>query len=232
MAGMVNAMSRSRLENLNPERQRHLFDIAAQEFAEVGYDGASLNRIIKQSGMSKSSLYYYFDSKADLFTTTIERSATALLREIGEFDVTKLTAETFWSEIEALFRRAVVILNGQPWYVRLGRLFYRLRGNPKQGAPTSKIFNAARLWTAGLVAKGQALGVVRSDLPVSLVIEALMGLGEAADRWVVENWSELSAEERLDIVGSLMEMFRRLAQPDLGSTSLQRAVERRGGDPG
>ena len=64
-------MSPRRLDKLDDERKKRLFESAAEEFADKGYDGASLNRILKQSGMGKSSLYYYFDDKADLFTTLI-----------------------------------------------------------------------------------------------------------------------------------------------------------------
>jgi hypothetical protein len=35
----------------------------------------------------QSSLYYYFDDKADLFTTMIERARGFLLREVGGFDI-------------------------------------------------------------------------------------------------------------------------------------------------
>ena len=67
-------MSRSRFENLEPDKQQRLIDSAAEEFAAKGYDAASLNRILELAGMSKSSLYYYFDDKADLFTTLVDRS--------------------------------------------------------------------------------------------------------------------------------------------------------------
>lgn len=96
-----------RLENLEPERQKRLFETAAEEFAAHGFDGASLNRILEKSGMSKSSLYYYFDDKADLFVTLIERSMAVLFREIGGFDPATLDAEGFWARFEDLYRRAI-----------------------------------------------------------------------------------------------------------------------------
>jgi AcrR family transcriptional regulator len=204
-------MSHKRFENLDPQRQQRLFDAAAEEFGDEGYEAASLNRILDKSGMSKSSLYYYFDNKADLFTTMIERSIAALFREIGGFDLDALTAGTFWSEIDSLFQRAVVVTNERPWYVKLGRLFYWLRGSPKESAPTGRMFNAARTWTGMLIKRGQELGVVRTDLPISLLTESIMGLGEAVDRWIVEHWSELNEAERIDTAKNLIELFQRLA---------------------
>ena len=40
---------------------------ALDEFAAHGFHDASLNRIIEAAGISKGSMYYYFDGKEDLF---------------------------------------------------------------------------------------------------------------------------------------------------------------------
>lgn len=207
---MVKAMSRRRLENLDPERQKRLFESAAEEFGEKGYDAASLNRIIERSGMSKSSLYYYFDDKADLFTTLLERSLAILFREIGGFDPGRLTADTYWSELEALYRRALAAVGRNPSLVSLGRVFYRLRSDPREGASTGRTFQAVRRWIGVVLSRGQELGVVRSDLPGTLLIDCTMGLLEALDRWGVAHWEELDEATRLRMANVQIDLLRRL----------------------
>ncbi|WP_374575277.1 TetR/AcrR family transcriptional regulator [Phenylobacterium sp.] len=206
-------MSRARFENLDAERQQRLFDSAAEEFGERGYDGASLNRILTRSRMSKSSLYYYFNDKADLFTTLVERSIAFLLKDIGGFDPQALTAETYWSELEALGRRAVAVMNGDAWYIKLGRMFYRVRGESKGGGPTDRVFQAGARWVAKVIARGQELGVVRTDLPLSLLADSVMGLGEAMDRWAVAHWDEMDEDARLRITFDMIDLARRLVAP-------------------
>ena len=206
-------MDHRRFENLDPERQQRLFDSAAEEFGAKGYDAASLNRILAESGMSKSSLYYYFEDKADLFTTLVERSVAYLFKEIGGFDPQSLSAATYWIELEQLLRRAIALMNRNAWYLKLGRMFYRLRGNPKKGAPTGRAFQAARQWIGVLIARGQTLGVVRSDLPDSLLIDSAMGLGEALDRWTVAHWDDLDEDGRLQLATDQIDLFRRLLSP-------------------
>ena len=205
-------MSRPRFDKLDPERQQRLFDSAAEEFGDKGYDAASLNRILERSGMSKSSLYYYFNDKADLFTTLVERSVGFLIREIGGFDPDALTAESYWDALEALYRRSITLMNKSAWYVKMGRMFYRLRGDPKQSAPTGRLFQAARHWVADVVARGQALGVVRSDLPDSLLIDSAMGLGEALDRWIVAHWDDFTPDARLKMAEQHIGLFRALLE--------------------
>lgn len=113
------------LDKLDVGRQKRLFYSAAEEFAAHGFDGASLDRILEKSGMSKSSLYYYFDDKADLFTTMIERSLAVLFEEISGFDPKALDAETFWPTFEALYRRAIAVVDKNAWLVPFGGMFYR-----------------------------------------------------------------------------------------------------------
>jgi len=206
----LGSMSRQRLENLDPERQKTLFEAAAEEFAANGFDGASLNRILAKSGMSKSSLYYYFDDKADLFTTLVERSVAILFNQLGEFNPANLTAETYWSEFEARYAKVISIVNGNGWLVRFGGMFYALRSDPKQSAPTSRIFHTARHWVEAIIARGQELGVVRSDLPNTLLVDSAMALLESLDRWVVTHWREMTEAERVALPRTHIDLFRDL----------------------
>jgi AcrR family transcriptional regulator len=210
---MVKAMERRRFDNLASERQDRLYESAAEEFAARGYDGASLNRIIERAGMSKSSLYYYFNDKADLFTTLVERSIALLFKRIGDFDLDKLTAETFWSACEDVYLRAIQLLSGDAWYIKLGRMFYRLRGDPKRGAPTDRMFVMARRWLSAFVERGQALGVIRTDLPQSLLIDCAMGVAEPLDHWVVAHWDEMDEAARLAMPKAHIDLFRRMLSP-------------------
>ncbi|MBS0521454.1 MAG: TetR/AcrR family transcriptional regulator [Proteobacteria bacterium] len=215
---MANAMSR-RLDKLDAERQKRLFESAAEEFAAHGFDGASLNRILEKSGMSKSSLYYYFDDKADLFTTMIERSLAVLFKEIGGFDPTALDAATFWYTFEELYRRAITVVDRNAWLVQFGGMFYRLRSDPRQGSATGRLFLAVRKWITLIIERGQALGVVRTDLPQSLLIDSTMSLLESLDRWVVAHWSQLKETEKDAMPQKHIALFRSLisSQPTGGA---------------
>lgn len=202
-------MSR-RLENMDPERQRALFDTAAREFAAHGFDGASLNRILEQSGMSKSSLYYYFDDKADLFTTMIERALAVMFREMGGLDIEALQAETFWDQFVELYRKAMAVTENNDWLLRFGGMFYQLRGTPKAGAATGHLFQVVRHWVIRIVERGQNLGIIRRDLPQPLLIDATMAQIETLDRWIVAHWVDLSEAKKAQLPHQHIDLFRRL----------------------
>lgn len=206
-------MGRQRFENLQEDRQNRLFDSAAEEFSERGYEAASLNQILERSGMSKSSLYYYFDDKADLFSSLVERSVAFLWKEIGGFDLADLTAETFWDDLEAHVLRAIGVMTRNVWYVKLARMFLRLRGQPKGIEKTGRLFETAIKFVGGVLERGQELGVVRTDLPQSLMIDYAMALGEAGDRWIIMHWDEMDDAAKVESARVNMRIFKRLLQP-------------------
>jgi len=211
--GYPHGMNRARFEKLDSVKQQTLLECAAEEFAEKGFDAASLNRILERAQMSKSSLYYYFDDKADLFASLLERSLMHLLDEVGPFDIDALTAETFWPQCEDAYGRFVALADRNAWHVKLGRLFYRVSSEPAGGPPTDRVFDAGRNWLTELLEKGQSLGVVRSDMPLPLLAECALGIGEALDQWTLAQWATLDEAERQRLAGDHLALFRRLLAP-------------------
>jgi AcrR family transcriptional regulator len=55
------------VETLSPEKRAQILRGAATIFAQDGYEGASMSRIASEAGVSKGTLYNYFESKADMF---------------------------------------------------------------------------------------------------------------------------------------------------------------------
>lgn len=49
-----------------------ILEVAEREFATEGFAGAHLQRIAEQVGVQKTALYYYFESKAALYTAVLE----------------------------------------------------------------------------------------------------------------------------------------------------------------
>ncbi len=78
-----------RMDKTDPARRRHaagtdpakraaILDGAARVFLEKGFDGAGVNDICRAAGVSKSTLYVYFDTKEALFGTLVEHERDRL----------------------------------------------------------------------------------------------------------------------------------------------------------
>lgn len=57
----------SRREQNRIDRERRILDAALKVFAEQGYSGTTMDAVAAASGLSKPTLYQYFDSKEALF---------------------------------------------------------------------------------------------------------------------------------------------------------------------
>ena len=66
--------------SFTPEKRAQILRGAAEVFAADGYQGASMARIAAVAGVSKGTLYNYFDTKAALFTAMSRMNAPDICR--------------------------------------------------------------------------------------------------------------------------------------------------------
>lgn len=206
-------MAQSRFDNLDEEKQDEIIREAGEEFADKGYERASLNKIIEKAGISKGSLYYYFENKEDLFTTVAERASAKVMKQLVDFSLDELDADNFWEELERVVKEVASYTSRHRWYVRLLRTFYRLRDREAGSVRETEMFDLSRRWAERIIDRGQQLGVIRTDAPTEFLIEMSMALGEAGDRWFLEHFDdyddvdfEREAERQIDV-------FKRILAP-------------------
>ncbi len=60
------------------EIEQALLDVALEEFLQHGYGGASVSRIVRKAGISKTTVYSRFSSKEVLFQALMERQIDRL----------------------------------------------------------------------------------------------------------------------------------------------------------
>lgn len=201
-------MARNRFNNLDAEKQEAILRAAGEEFAEKGFESASINRIIQQSGMSKGSVYYYFEDKADLFATTLERSFQRIVDEIGWFSLEVLGADEFWDALLELTHRTVAWAQRNDWWMKLGRAYHRIQQEPGAAAATGRITEVGKGWWKSIIARGQVLDVIRNDLPLDLLVEIVMGADQGGDRWMMDHWDEFSEGDMKKIVDARVDLLR------------------------
>jgi AcrR family transcriptional regulator len=100
------------------ESRQRIIEVAARAFAERGYDGASLNEIIRQTGLTKGGFYFHFDSKASLAIAVIEH-----LRETTRARVLEAVEPgPANAQIEAMVRAIVRSKHQDPSMAAIGRV--------------------------------------------------------------------------------------------------------------
>ncbi len=66
---------------LTAEKRKSILDSARDAFAEHGYKGASMSAITHVAGVSKSTVYHHYRSKAELFGAFVERECARMLAQ-------------------------------------------------------------------------------------------------------------------------------------------------------
>jgi TetR/AcrR family transcriptional regulator, fatty acid metabolism regulator protein len=64
------------------ETRKRILEAAAQVFAAKGFHNAAVDDIVKASGTSKGAVYFYFESKDQIFLCLVEDYASILAYEI------------------------------------------------------------------------------------------------------------------------------------------------------
>jgi len=166
--------------------------------------------------MSKSSFYHYFQSKEDLFKQALDQALAPLLMALDALDISLLTEQTFWPTVQMMVEEMARLANRSPEVVMVGRMFYRSLDNPEDRALTGEVMRASTDWLTAIIAHGQHLGLLRTDLPESLLIEATMSVGMALDRWILTRWDEFSDQERVALSVKTFDLFLRMLEPREG----------------
>lgn len=113
------------LRNIEQEKKKRILTASYKEFSEQGYERASTNKIVKEAGIGKGMLFYYFKSKKDLYHYLVEYGINFIsneyLNKIDEIQtdyiekykqVSKIKMEAYSENPEIFNFFAFIYLNG------------------------------------------------------------------------------------------------------------------------
>ncbi len=201
-------MPRPRFYKLSEEKRQGILTVARAEFAESGFEGASYNQIIEKAGLSKGAMYYYFDDKIDLYAAVLEDVEREMIESLGPLS---LEGE-FWEVLERLFRKSIQFAIDRPELASLARGLRDVR-HLREG-PIAGIYARIMEMTGMIIAHGQAVGAVRTDLPQSLLVSVGFAMGEAIDFWMIDQFGQFAVDEDVDrTVTMLIGLWRDLLAP-------------------
>ena len=172
-----------------PAKRRQILDGARRVFLADGFDGASMNDIARVAGVSKGTLYVYFDSKESLFEALIredrQQQAERLVMHISAEDP-RTALGMFGRELLAvmtqpeMIAQVRIVIAATAKFPNLGRAFYE--SGPCHGE--NRVAARLEAWRAvGLLrfADGRIAARQFLDLCKSGVFSAcLYGVTEAA----------------------------------------------------
>jgi AcrR family transcriptional regulator len=102
------------------DRRQRILEAGLQVFAEQGFEPATTKEIAERAGVNQGLIYFYFESKADLFLTVLDHYAQLALAQL-DFRSAKASDEPPEVELPRLLERIFSVLN-TPRYTNLLRM--------------------------------------------------------------------------------------------------------------
>jgi len=203
-------MPLARFETLDESLKGKILDVSKQEFSTHGYEDASYNKIIQKIGISKGSMYYYFENKEDLFITCFLDAFTHATGGFG-FDYASFPFE----DDEVLYWDSIKTFSSKQWNDVLHHpLLMSLMRQLTSMGTDHPIFRKLNLLCEGLseygdimaiLQHGVDIGAIRNDVPLTVLIR----MNQEYEVWLMQELQE----ERLDeqqVVDKFFEMFKQL----------------------
>ncbi|MFS8035890.1 TetR/AcrR family transcriptional regulator [Xanthobacter sp. AM11] len=137
----------------DPEKRSQILAGAREVFFERGFDAASMGDIARAAGVSKGTLYVYFENKEDLFSALVdsECSETAermFVLDLAGEDVEAVLTKLGFSFIQAVLRpsniallRTVIAISSK--FPNIGRRFFQ--AGPCEGIKRLSVYLAAKV---------------------------------------------------------------------------------------
>jgi AcrR family transcriptional regulator len=93
-------------EQKKEEQRQRILDAAIRAFVRKGYHNTTMDDIVKESGLSKGTLYWYFETKKQLFMALFERDL-----ELGKNEIIAETRKhsNFIAQMRALLDTYLVL---------------------------------------------------------------------------------------------------------------------------
>jgi len=167
--------ARTTFLNLPQEKQERVVTAALEEFADKGYQQASLNTMVAASGIAKGSIYQYFKDKQSLFLYIFEVA-------IGVVRRTLLKVKEDTREEDFFVRLEKSLLAGMDFIERHPRVYgiYLKILYDQQVPRRPELLRAVRRFAAeylgSLVRQGLVQGELRADLSQESAIFVLDAL--------------------------------------------------------
>jgi len=194
-------MPTDRIGSLDTGRIAKIMTVALEEFARNSYHHASYNRIIRNCGMSKGTMYYYFRSKEDLFLTLLH----AVIKEFSSLsrgNRVPSSPEDYWQQTRLLITQVFQRLQEKPILGKFIQGFVTAESR-RSTNPSQKTVVRIDEWLQDYVLTGQLLGAVRRDIPMELIINLIWGIWETFCQWLKEGERNYPADESSSLLTDL-----------------------------
>ncbi|OPL08718.1 MAG: hypothetical protein AVO33_09060 [delta proteobacterium ML8_F1] len=192
-------MPKATFFNLPDEKRERIIDLAVGEFERLPYDKASVNRIVRDSGIAKGSFYQYFEDKLDLYTYVIHLIVEEKLKYLSPL-LGNSENEGFFKVIEALFKSGIQFAVEHPRYVNISKIFMADTASPIYAGVVKANLHKSHEIYRQLISQGIERGELRSDLDVDFLAHLMTDMNYSVVDYVKKIRGNILDESLVDFL--------------------------------
>ena len=219
MTNVAPPHSDPRWRRLPEERPRQLLDAALHVFADKGIAAAKLDEIATRAGVSKGTIYLYFQSKADLFKEVVRQ---CLVPRIAEGERVAGSTGTAQEQLRRylLHHWSCFDTAGSDGWVRL--VVSELHRYPELAAfYRDELIVVSNRALGGIIARGVERGEFRNVDPIvtghiikSITLMHILWSGSTVTH------TEVSARPRRDTIEQIIDFVLHALRPDAPAAAI------------
>lgn len=157
---------------MSTNTREKLLDAAVEIFSKKGYHKTKMEEIANKAGVAKGTVYYNFDSKADLFAQLLIEGINMIRDRLGQELNENTDAET---KVKGLIKHSLIIFLR---YDRLARIFFNELGSGID-KKAKKLIRQVQEKYYNLISRTLAAGIAEGefkDLNPDILAGSLIGL--------------------------------------------------------
>lgn len=159
--------------NLASEKQRKIIDVAIKEFSSRGYRNASINTMIANLGISKGSIYQYFDNKESLFLFIFHYCIELVKENILLAETTLWPNQNVFTKIKIFFSSSIEFAGNHPLIFRLYLRTLFESDIPFKRDLIKKVRKTSVEYLIPILEEGRKKGEIRANCDTKLIANIL-----------------------------------------------------------
>ena len=194
-----------------PEQKRKTIENSAQdEFAQYGYDAASVNRIVEKSGIAKGSFYQYFEDKKDVFLHLMNQTVSNKLKYLSPI-VVNYQEHGLFVVIRELFISGLQYAKENPKGIKIADWLMRNTHHEVYQELMATSGAASDDFYITLFKQAQERNEIREGLDIDFLGHMMTGLGKALAEYYYkqnENAGFTDSDKMMVLVDKMIDLIK------------------------
>jgi AcrR family transcriptional regulator len=165
----IQSQPKNTFFNLPEDKRERFVREAVREFAENGYQRASLNLIVRRVGIAKGSVYQYFENKEALFLHVFDRF-TRHVKNIVKENAAAHPDKDFFGNVRQIFWSGIQFIDSYPEYFQIYQKVLFTPDVPCRESLLGQIRLFSLEYFEPLCKTAQEKGELRGDIASPLII--------------------------------------------------------------